>query len=153
MMNGFEHIEIPEIELVCHRSPESIFRQHWAFGDESVTLDEILQGTAGGVDGDGNEVDEIPMSEMFDAVKANDFWAFSDCPNRVIHLWLRTPIDEGHLSVLLGHEVGHVLEHHAIPNPTAEIEDEMKADRYGIAAVIVSSLVNDSRRAFSGLVD
>lgn len=143
-LQGFEHITIPSVEIVKHETAESIFHAFWSFG-EDVPLDEILKGSAGGCDADGNEAEEMPMSELLEATKENGFWAFSDCPKSRIHVWDGSGLSERQMMILLGHEVGHILESgklHEVP----EVAEEQKADRYGVGCVITNALLEEWRK-------
>jgi len=138
-LQGFERIEIPEIQMVRHHTVESIFHRFWSFG-EDVLLEDILASSAGGFSEDGEEF-EMPMTEQLEATRANEFWAFSDCPRKEIHVWTSREFTDQELNILIGHEVGHILEAEEITENAPEYAEELQADRYGVCCAIVPELI------------
>lgn len=151
MLNhGFDHIVVPDITVTVHPSCESIFHRFWSFG-EDVPLEEIMEGTAG-LCNDNGEEKEVPMSEMLETTRENGFWGFSNCPDGQVHIWSAKGMAKRELTILIAHEVGHILETwlrentvgaeevlgKAIPEHT---HDEIQADNYAIAALLVPELV------------
>jgi hypothetical protein len=131
--NSRINLDDPKISLIRHDSPESIFNEFWNF-EKDLSFEELLEQTFGGIDGEGNEV-EMPMSESFEAVKSTEFWGFSNSKTNTIHIWSAVELPPDTLRVLIGHEIGHLLEEQQL-SEVPELADEQRADNYGKCTVL-----------------
>jgi hypothetical protein len=135
MIESMDRIDLenPRITLVRHDTPESIFNEFWNF-EKDLTWAELLEQEMEGVTADGDEV-KATLADAFEGIKAMDFWGFSNSITNDVHIWTSDSLKIDDLRILIGHEIGHLLEELPLSDDP-DIADEQRADNYGKCAVL-----------------
>lgn len=142
MINSIENLISKDLKigLQMHTTPESIFNEHWNF-KKDMTFEELLKSPCGGEDERGVEI-EMTLQELFDGMVENKYWGFADLKARKIHIWVAAgfEIETDVLRILIGHEVGHILEQKQLDeNPY--IAEEQRCDNYGLACLQMEAFI------------
>lgn len=140
MIDSIDRIDLsnPEISCTRHNSPESIFNEFWNI-EKDLSFGELLECEMGGITESGEEVTHT-LAEGFEALKEQKFWAFSNTIKKEIHIWLAGELDADSLRIIIGHEIGHILEEERLSeNP--DVADEQRADNYGKTALLTERFI------------
>lgn len=128
------NLDEPKIGLKIHYTPQSIFDAFWNH-EGNLSFEELLQSEMGGIDSDGEEI-TCTLAETFEAMKENGFWGFSNNKTNTVHIWLTDKNDIEQIRMILGHEIGHLLEDNSEYSPIEDLRGEQRADNYGKACVL-----------------
>lgn len=128
----------PKIVLVKHVSAEEIFNEFWNV-EKDLTFAELLACEMGGETEDGEFVDAT-LQQAFEALQETGFWAYANVMTKAVHIWLSRPVPKRELCVLIGHEIGHILEEE-IMSEIPEIAEEQRADNYGKTAYLTAQFL------------
>lgn len=122
---------LADVRVIRHETAESIAAHHWRCEEEGITLAELRGCEIGGVTPDGEEA-SISFDAWMDGMTANGFWGYAATDEREVHLWAGPTATDEQILMLLGHELGHLLEpEFAAEAPIPELNSEAWADTCG----------------------
>lgn len=117
--------------------------QYQSFGTYTIkrhsTLESLMDViTDGGelellpesMDADG-KIEPYPMEDYLDAIRHMGKFGFAEYEQRCIHLWYEdAKVTDVELLQVIGHELGHCMEEHALPQARANAETNTSDGTY-----------------------